>query len=187
MMRCLQCTFERAGAALLTAMVAVFVAIAASLSCKPAYAQQDNRLPSAEETLILIRTTLLTLNDAMRTGNFTVLRDVASPRFQAKISAAELGTAFAHLVKRQVDLSAAAILTPQLSIAPRLAKEGLLLQGHLPSKPLQIDFQLLFTRVDTTWRIEGLTVAVQNVGTTAGAPAPPEPLPKRSKLEGKKK
>jgi hypothetical protein len=36
-------------------------------------------MPEAEKVVLLLRTTLLTLNDALQTGNFTVLRDVSAP------------------------------------------------------------------------------------------------------------
>jgi hypothetical protein len=38
-------------------------------------------MPEAEKVVLLLRTTLLTLNDALQTGNFTVLRDVSAPSF----------------------------------------------------------------------------------------------------------
>jgi hypothetical protein len=44
---------------------------------------------SLEQALYLIRSTLLTLNDANRTGNYTVLHDLASPEFQARNTAAD--------------------------------------------------------------------------------------------------
>ncbi|XUJ36695.1 hypothetical protein ACQ5SK_19580 [Bradyrhizobium japonicum] len=49
---------------------------------------------SLEQALYLIRSTLLSLNDANRTGNYTVLRDLAAPDFQARNAAADLGLNF---------------------------------------------------------------------------------------------
>ncbi len=48
----------------------------------PPAAQPQSRMPTAEQIVILIRSSLLTLNDAIETGNFTVLRDRGSPSFQ---------------------------------------------------------------------------------------------------------
>jgi hypothetical protein len=45
----------------------------------PAAAPQQQLPVPLEQALYLIRSTLLTLNDANRTGNYTVLRDLASP------------------------------------------------------------------------------------------------------------
>jgi hypothetical protein len=36
-------------------------------------------MPDAEKIVLLVRTTLITLNDALQTGNFTVLRDIGAP------------------------------------------------------------------------------------------------------------
>ncbi len=55
---------------------------------------------SLEQALYLIRSTLITLNDANRSGNYTVLRDLASPEFQGNNTAADLSQIFADLRKR---------------------------------------------------------------------------------------
>jgi len=57
--------------------------------------QQQPAMPvSTEQALYLIRSTLLTLNDANRSGNYTVLRDLAAPDFQARNTAADLSQSF---------------------------------------------------------------------------------------------
>ena len=50
---------------------------------------------------------MLTLNDALQTGNFSVLRERGSPNFQATASADQLAQAFAKLRAMQLDLDAA--------------------------------------------------------------------------------
>ena len=74
---------------------------------------------SLEQALYLIRSTLLTLNDANRTGNYTVLRDLASPDFQARNTAADLSLSFADLRRRNFDMFSVALAAPQLSLAAR--------------------------------------------------------------------
>src|SRR5262245_35616863 len=54
--------------------------------------------------LILIRTTLLALDQANKTGNYTVLRDLGAPDFQAN-SAAQLADIFAQQRRDNIDLS----------------------------------------------------------------------------------
>ena len=93
------------------------IALALLLSCSNdrAEAQQKTPAPAAtpaqpslpvtlEQALFLIRSTLLTLNDANRTGNYTVLRDLAAPDFQARNTAADLGLNFLDLRRRNFDL-----------------------------------------------------------------------------------
>jgi hypothetical protein len=130
---------------------------------KPANQQKpatEQKLPvSLEQALYLIRSTLLTLNDANRSGNYTVLRELAAPDFQAKNSAADLGTIFADLRNRKIDLFAVALMAPQLSAPPQLEANGMLrLTGAFPTRPLQISFDLLFENAGGQWRLFGISV-----------------------------
>ena len=127
-----------------------------------------------EQGLYLIRSTLLTLNDANRSGNYTVLRDLAAPGFQAKNSAADLGAIFADLRRRHVDLFAVALMAPQLASPPALDGNGMLrLAGHFPTQPLQIKFDLLFQNVDHNWRLFGVSVQTPEVAPQANLPPAP--------------
>jgi hypothetical protein len=124
---------------------------------------------SIEQALLFIRSTLLTLNDANRSGNYTVLRDLAAPDFQAKNTAADLSQSFADLRRRNFDLFGAALLAPQLSAAPALdAEKRLRLTGFFPTRPLQISFDLGFQAVGGQWRLYSISVA------TPEAPRPPQ-------------
>jgi hypothetical protein len=115
---------------------------------------------SVDQALYLIRSTLLTLNDANRSGNYSVLRDLAAPDFQAANSAADLALSFSDLRRRNFDLFAAAVAAPQLTAAPALdAKKMLRLTGFFPTRPLQINFDLLFQNVGGQWRTFGISVA----------------------------
>lgn len=111
-----------------------------------------------EQALYLIRSTLLTLNDANRSGNYTVLRDLASPSFQAKNSAADLAAIFVDLRQRNFDLFAAAIAAPQLTAPPSRDRNLLRLTGFFPTRPLQINFDLLFEDVSGKWMLFGISV-----------------------------
>jgi hypothetical protein len=135
-----------------------------------ATAPQQPQLPvSLEQALYLIRSTLLSLNDANRTGNYTVLRDLAAPDFQARNSAADLAENFADLRRRHFDLFSVALAAPQLTAPPALDGNGMLrLTGFFPTKPQQINFVLLFQNAAGQWRLFGISVA------TPQAPAQPQ-------------
>jgi hypothetical protein len=149
---------------------------------KPPPSKQDatSSMPvSVEQALYLIRSTLLTLNDANRTGNYTVLRDLAAPDFQAKNTAADLGQVFADLRRRNLDLFAVALIGPQLSTAPYLDPDKRLrLTGYFRTRPLQINFDLTFQVVNGQWRLFGITVAT---------PPAPEPTPAEKNKKKKNK
>ena len=67
---------------------------------------------TVEQVLYLIRSTLLTLNDANNSGNYSVLRDLSAPNFQARYSAADLAVIFTDLRSRNFNLFAAALIAP---------------------------------------------------------------------------
>lgn len=127
--------------------------------------QQQASLPvSTEQALYLIRSTLLTLNDANRSGNYTVLRDLAAPDFQARNTAADLSQSFTDLRRRNFDLYGAALLSPQLTALPALDQRGFLhLAGYFPTRPQQINFDLLFQDVAKQWRLFGIAIATPDV------------------------
>jgi hypothetical protein len=138
---------------------------------KPPVPQARNLAVGVEQAFYLVRSTLLTLNDANRSGNYSVLRDLAAPDFQAKNSPADLTESFSDLRRRKFDLFAAALAAPQLNTAPALDGRGMLrLTGYFPTRPLQIDFDLLFQNVGGQWRLFGISVA-----TPVAAAAPPQP------------
>jgi len=114
---------------------------------------------SIEQALYLIRSTLLTLNDANRSGNYTVLRDLAAPEFQARHSAADLSLIFSDLRQRRFDLYGAALLAPQLTAPPALdAEKRLRLAGIFPTRPLLIAFDLKFQVIANHWRLIDITI-----------------------------
>ena len=139
----------------------------------PAATQESTQqhLPvSIEQALYLIRSTMLTLNDANRSGNYTVLRDLAAPDFQARNTAADLAQSFSDLRRRKFDLYGAALLAPQLTAVPAIDEKGMLrLAGYIPTQPLQINFDLFFQAVAAQWRLYAIAVS-----TTEAAPAQPQ-------------
>ena len=54
-------------------------------------------MPDGPALNILIRRTLLSINDANLSGNYTVLRDLAAPDFQKVNDAQKLAGIFANL------------------------------------------------------------------------------------------
>jgi hypothetical protein len=131
-------------------------------------------MPGAETIVLLVRTTLLTLNDALQTGNFTVLRDMAAPGFREVNSAARLSIVFASLMQQGTDLAPVAILTPQLGEPPMIdAKTGMLrIKGSFPGQPGRLDFELIYQRVRDQWRPFGIAVqpAARPPGSAGSAP-----------------
>ena len=120
--------------------------------------------------LILIRSSLLALDQANKTGNYTVLRDIGAPGFQSN-TAVRLGEIFAKLRNDNLDLSGVAVIDPQLNLLPQIEANGLMrMAGFFPSVPTQVNFDLSFAPVNGQWRLFGISV-----GVGSSAPAAPEP------------
>jgi hypothetical protein len=123
--------------------------------------------------LILIRETLLALDQANKTGNYTVLRDLGSAEFQAN-TAARLAEIFAQQRKDNVDLSGLAVIDPQLTLLPQIEANGLMhMAGFFPSVPTQVNFELIYAPVGGRWKLFGLSVSFGQAAPQA--PQPPAP------------
>ncbi|MER8901419.1 MULTISPECIES: hypothetical protein [unclassified Mesorhizobium] len=134
--------------------------------------------------LILVRSTLLALDHANRTGNYSVLRELGAPDFQAN-NPARLGEIFAKQRNEGLDLSGVAVLEPQLTLMPQIESNGMLhMAGFFPSAAMQLNFELVFAPIDRQWKISAMLV---KVGTSApkapDSPPIPAPLPPVQKPE----
>ena len=146
-------------------------------------------VPSAESIVIMIRATLLNLDAAMATGNYTVFRDLAAPSFREANSAGRLYQIFSDLSARRISLSAVAILVPKLPEPPSIAaNKHLRISGHFPGESVQINFDLQFEPVAGQWWLFGIAVRPANSASTAagtGDPASRTDKPKAPSKIGK--
>jgi hypothetical protein len=153
-------------AAALAAIVPAGHAQAPAQAPKPAQIDRNG-------VLILIRSSLLALDQANKTGNYTVLRDIGAPGFQSN-TAARLGEIFAKLRGDNLDLSGVAVIDPQLNLLPQIEANGLMrMAGFFPSVPTQVNFDLAFAPVNGQWRLFGISVSIGQ--TAPAAPTPPQP------------
>jgi hypothetical protein len=106
----------------------------------------------------LVWSTLIALDQANRTGNYSVLRDLGAPSFQANNSAATLGGIFAALRNQRVDLSNALIVYPVYLQPPAAQGAALRAKGIIPLRPNPIGFDLMFQNVSGDWRLLGISV-----------------------------
>lgn len=117
--------------------------------------------------LMLVRTTLLALDQANKTGNYTVLRDLGAPAFRSN-DPSQLADIFAPHRREALDLAAVAVLEPQLTLLPQIEPSGMLnMAGFFPSVPMQVNFQLLFVPENRKWKIYGISVNLSPGGPQA--------------------
>lgn len=153
-----------AAAASFSAMLLVPRAIDAdTLSAPPRGARGETVAAAvADETVTyLVRSTLLSLENANRSGNYTVLRALATPEFQRSNSDAGLAAAFAALRQAGIDLSPAAVVAPLLETpAVPDAHNRLRLAGSLPGGGQPVGFDLQFAAVGGFWRLDAIAVRI---------------------------
>jgi len=138
-------------------------------------------VPNIEHVYVLIRSAILTLDSAVHAGNFSVLRDKGAPSFQAANTSARLARIFQDLDQQGVDLSSIAITAPTISALQSMdGGRRLGVEGYFSSPRGRINFDLMFERVGTLWRIFGISVnpapvvARNNARPARVAPAPPK-------------
>lgn len=136
--------------------------------------------------MILIRSTLLALDQANKTGNYTVLRDLGAPGFQTN-TAARLAEIFVKQRNDNLDLSGVAVIDPQLNLLPQIEANGLMrMAGFFPSVPSQVNFELAFAPVNGQWRLFGISVSIGQSGPAAPEPPAPPVAQKQPPANGAK-
>jgi len=129
--------------------------------------------PSAEkvsgpEISMLIRTTLVALQQANVTGNYTVLRDLGSNSFRTINNPVRLGNIYGKLREAEIDLSPVVLLDPLLTKAPLIdANQVLIIEGFFPTEPLNIMFKMGFRFEFGAWRLLSMSVGAQEAAVQA--------------------
>jgi hypothetical protein len=90
-----------------------------------------------------------------------------------------ISRSFADLRRRNFDLYGAALLAPQLTAVPALDQSGMLhLGGYVPTRPQQINFDLVFQVFNNQWRLYGVSIATPDaVPAQAQTQVPPAKAP----------
>ncbi len=146
----------------LTGCAAALASPGAAQAPAPAPAPAANQAGVPDRIVInkMIWSAMAALDHANQTGNYSVLRDLGSPSFQANNSAASLGGIFQALRNQQLDLGYTLLVGPNLQYPPAIAQSGLLrIRGSFPLRPAPIGFDLLFQNIAGQWRIFGIAVA----------------------------
>ena len=143
----------------MTAIVRVLAATALLLAASVAQAQ--NKVPSERALEALVKTTLLTFNDANVTGNYEVFHAKLSKPFREQFPVERLARTFRDFNKRHLDIIAA--MKPAYDPPPRVDDEGkLLVKGSFPTEPLRVYFDLDFIPSDGEWKLIRINVKVDS-------------------------
>lgn len=95
-------------------------------------------ITSDSQLATLIISTLVTLNDANFTGNYSLLREIASPNFQASNGSGRPSGIFTELRDWRFDFSPIILLQPKLVRTPSIDRSGRLrLTGYFATVELR--------------------------------------------------
>jgi len=126
-------------------------------------AQAQNKVPSERALEALVKTTLLTFNDANVTGNYEVFHAKLSKPFREQFSVERLARRFQEFNKKHIDFDVIAALKPGYDAAPKVDDEGrLLVKGHFPTEPLRVNFDLAFIPSDGEWKLISINVKIDD-------------------------
>lgn len=153
------CAYDWTGQGRLPALAAVFAVLLGA----SAPAQDKVGAPAAPdrlETLELVWTTLIAVDQANRTGNYSVLRDLGAQGFREVNDQARLAAIFAGIREQDIGLNHVVVLTPVFTEPPRVMENGYFrVAGHFPTRPESIRFEMLFQHDRGTWRLFGIGIA----------------------------
>lgn len=107
----------------------------------------------------LLWSTMIAIQVANDSGNYSTLRDWGAPSFKQSNSTRELAEIFSGLREANIDLSMTLLIEPVYTIKPQLRDDGLLrMRGQFPLRPKTINFDLLFQPIMGRWRLIGVAV-----------------------------
>lgn len=125
-----------------------------------AQAQTRPAMPDKAGLARLVWSTLIAIDHANGTGNYSVLRNLGAPGFREANDPARLASIFARLLEPDIGLGRAVLYAPEYSEPPRIEENGMLrVKGVMPMRPQGVLFDMLFQHVAGEWRLFGIGVA----------------------------
>jgi len=144
-------------------------------------------VPDQLELSKLIWSSILAIDHANRSGNYSVLRDLGAQGFQINNDAARLSQIFSGLRESRIDLSNALLVPPTYLEAPKQVQDGVIeVKGVFQLRPTSIQFQLMYQWEQGRWKMFGVDIqplqmmsAMPGPAQAAQPPAQPQPSRRR--------
>jgi hypothetical protein len=141
----------------------VFGALVA-LAVGTAWASQAHaqKPPETDMQEVMIKTTLLTFNDANVTQNYSVLHSKLSKQFREQFPPERLKEVFKPFVDQKIDIDIIAAKAPIPAKAAEVDERGVLsLTGHFDIKPSHVFYDLGYVMSDGEWKPIKINVNVK--------------------------
>jgi hypothetical protein len=138
----------------------------------------QNQVPAPKPLEALVKSTLMTLNDANLTGDYRVFHARLSGPFRQQYTPDRLRQSFREFHEKNVDIDIVCALAPLYEQPPVIDGEGkLVLRGMFPTEPTRVSFEMDFVAWDGDWKLIRINV---RVAPSADGPPVPEPPPAES-------
>jgi hypothetical protein len=122
-------------------------------------APAQNKVPSERSLEALVKSTLLSWNDANVTGNYTVFHAKLSKPFRDQFPPDRLKQTFKKFADENIDIDVIAAMKPTYDPAPVVDDKGkLVVHGYFPTEPLRVIFALEFIPSDGEWKLISINV-----------------------------
>ena len=119
-------------------------------------------LPSPFVQEVLIKSILVSLNDAVAADNFTVFHAKISKPFHDQFPPDKLKSIFKDLVDKHAVFDAIVAKPIILDEEAKIDDKGVLrLKGHFDTTPKQVKYQLGFIPSDGAWKLSGITIDIE--------------------------
>jgi hypothetical protein len=136
-------------------VVALFALAFACLA--PAWAAGE--IPDDDDQDVLIRTTLMTFNDANMTNNYSVFFAKASKEFQSQITIEKMQTAFEPFRKNELYFEDVVTADYDSYEKAKLDNDGaLVLAGVFKTDDMEVKYRLRFIQNNKIWKVLGINV-----------------------------
>jgi hypothetical protein len=119
-------------------------------------------MPSPFVQEVLIKSILVTLNDAVASDNFTVLHAKISTPFRDQFPPDKLRAVFKDLIEKHAvfDAIVASPVIPEEDA--KIDEKGVLrLKGRFDTAPKKVKYQLGFIPSDGQWKLSGIAIDIE--------------------------
>jgi hypothetical protein len=142
--------------------VAAVVVLAALASAKALDKAQALDMPSPFVQEVLVKSILVTLNDAVAADNFTVFHARISKPFREPFPPEKLRAIFKDLIEKHAVFDAV-VASPVVSDEEaKIDEQGVLrLKGHFDTAPKKVKYQLGFIPSEGLWKLSGVTIDIE--------------------------
>ncbi|MDI1288270.1 MAG: hypothetical protein PSV46_28080 [Reyranella sp.] len=122
-------------------------------------AEAQVKLPTERGLESLVKSSLMSFNDANVTGNYTVFHAKLSKPFRQQFSPEKLKETFREFAEKNIDIDIISAMKPTYDPPPLIDDNGkLIVKGSFPTEPARVVFALDFILSDGEWKLVSINV-----------------------------